>query len=107
MLFAAVLLACTGASLATEPALTTVAERSGFTKTGRYDEVIAGSAASEAPVHASRTAANSMRSEGRTEGACRAMRDASAKRGADGSRRPARGRHDLGHAAASVAAAVP
>ena len=41
MLLAAVLLAGTGGALAAEPALTTVAERSGFTRTGRYDEVIA------------------------------------------------------------------
>jgi hypothetical protein len=41
LMCAAVLLACAGASLAAGTALTTVAERSGFTKTGRYDEVIA------------------------------------------------------------------
>ena len=38
---AAALLACIAPAFAADPALTTVAERSGFIKTGRYDEVIA------------------------------------------------------------------
>ena len=40
-LLAIALLACAGAASAADPVLTTVAERSGFTKTGRYAEVIA------------------------------------------------------------------
>jgi len=35
------MLAPAGLAIAADPALTTVAERSGFTKTGRYDEVVA------------------------------------------------------------------
>ncbi len=41
VLLAVALLACTSLASAADPALSTVAERSGFTKTGRYDEVIA------------------------------------------------------------------
>lgn len=41
VLLVATLMACAGASLAADPTLVTVSERSGFTKTGHYDEVIA------------------------------------------------------------------
>lgn len=41
ILLAAALIACAGAGVAADPALVTLSERSGFTKTGRYDEVIA------------------------------------------------------------------
>ncbi|HEY0504014.1 MAG TPA: M14 family metallopeptidase [Lysobacter sp.] len=41
LLFAALLAALPAAVAAPDPALTTVSERSGFVKTGRYDEVIA------------------------------------------------------------------